>query len=77
MVSVLSNLSAASGLSSASGMAGDRPASAFVIEGLDHSLLSRGTVTARSDAGGSREPGAGKSSDTVLYTLLYCSVTLC
>ena len=50
VVSVLSNLSAASGVSGASG-AGKSASSAFAIEGLDHALLSRGTVTANSAEG--------------------------
>jgi hypothetical protein len=54
-VSVLSNLSAASGLSGAASEQGKQ--SAFSIEGLDHSLLSRGTVTANNDPDG---PGTGK-----------------
>jgi hypothetical protein len=50
VVSVLSNLSAASGLSGAASEQGKQ--SAFSIEGLDHSLLSRGTVTANNDPDG-------------------------
>lgn len=56
MVSVLSNLSAASGLSGAG--QGQDKVSAFSIEGLEHSLLSRGTVTAHSEEG-SQSAGTG------------------
>jgi hypothetical protein len=59
VVSVLSNLSAASGLSGA-GSQQQGKGSAFAIEGLEHSLLSRGTVTAHSEDGSEGGYGAGK-----------------
>jgi hypothetical protein len=59
VVSVLSNLSAASGLSGAGGQQQGK-GSAFAIEGLEHSLLSRGTVTAHSEDGSEGGHGAGK-----------------
>lgn len=57
VVSVLSNLSAASGMSAQSGAGSGKASSAFAIEGLDHALLSRGTVTASNSDGGG---GTGK-----------------
>jgi len=58
VVSVLSNLSLASGLSSADGANGRDKQSSFAIEGLEHTLLSKGTVTAKSEFGG--ETGTGE-----------------
>ena len=48
MVSVLSNLSLASGLSGADSARSEKQSS-FAIGGLEHTLLSRGTVTAKSE----------------------------
>lgn len=66
-MSVLSNLSAAShqsALDRAQGGSGDRAGapSTFSIQGLEHSLLSRGTVTANNSSGGSEYDGEGSGA---------------
>lgn len=69
VVSVLSNLSLASGLSNTEGGRSSEKQSSFAIGGLEHTLLSRGTVTAKSEL---EEGGGGHNAGEFCYCCYLC-----
>lgn len=72
MVSVLSNLSLASGLSAAESARSEKQSS-FAIGGLEHTLLSRGTVTAKSEL----EEGGGHNAGELVLCFYHQNVFFC